>query len=1045
MPPPDAAIRERALDITGSFLVQAPAGSGKTELLTQRFLALLAVVETPEAIVALTFTRKAAGEMRSRIGGALRKALGEQPDEAHAQRTWQLARAALDRDHALQWGLLDNPSRLRVMTIDSLCASLTSQMPWTSRMGGPPALHDDPGVLHYEAALRTLKMLEESTPFQPLLERLLLHIDNNLPRVAELLMQMLSRRDQWLRHVAGGLHRERLEASLRAISEAALERVRHRVPFNAWDLIRYAGFEEEWAHELLRHRALAEFLLTKEGAPRKRITKNEGFPPKDPRKAEMESLCTNLDSAFAADLAALRNVPPDRYTDGQWAVIEALAGVLTLAVAQLRLVFQERRTTDFVELTLSATEALGSDAEPTPLAYALDFRIQHLLLDEFQDTSRSKLGLLERLIADWAPGDGRTVFAVGDPMQSIYSFQEADVSLFEQCRRHGLGRLELESLVLRANFRSSLNLVEWFNATFPCVLAPEDDPASGAVAYSPSQAQRGELEGVAVVCRPATAAEEPAAVADAIERAEGKVAILVRRRADAHAIVAELNRRKIGFQAVEMDPLAERSIIQDLRALTRALLHPADRVAWLSILRAPWCGLELVELSRIAQSPVIADALATLPGERLQRVASVLEAALLESRRHSLRRHVEETWRALGGPSCLRDAAEQEDANTFFTLLDTLDEAGDLPDFTALDDALEKLYAAPNPLAGDRVQIMTVHKSKGLEFDNVLLPGLSNKPRTGGSSLLRWSEREDLIIGCIRATGGDRDAVYDYLAVHERRKQEQEAGRLLYVAATRAKRRLYLFGSVPNGGSFLARLWHAVADAFPPPAKALPPVDAAVSRGVPLRRVPQGFHAPGPAPALDWSVKERYVDEVEAAYSADNETVRLIGTLVHRVLQLIAAQGLDSWTPERVAAREPAIRAQLIGLGVPRDELNAAVQRTTDAINEALLSERGRWILTGHPEAVSEWELSGVFGGNVYSRKLDRSFVADGVRWIVDYKTGAAQKTYRDQLERYAGLVARLDHRPIRLGLYYPLTGAWEEWAATVVRPAGSATAREAD
>src|SRR5437762_2534088 len=117
MIPPDADVRERALDIGNSFLVQAPAGSGKTELLTQRFLALLGEVETPEAIVAITFTRKAAGEMRSRISGALKKAEGER------------ARRVLERDAELGWGLLENPSRLRVMTIDSLCASLTGQMP----------------------------------------------------------------------------------------------------------------------------------------------------------------------------------------------------------------------------------------------------------------------------------------------------------------------------------------------------------------------------------------------------------------------------------------------------------------------------------------------------------------------------------------------------------------------------------------------------------------------------------------------------------------------------------------------------------------------------------------------------------------------------------------------------------------------------------------------------------------------------------------------------------------------------------------------------
>jgi ATP-dependent exoDNAse (exonuclease V) beta subunit len=340
---------------------------------------------------------------------------------------------------------------------------------------------------------------------------------------------------------------------------------------------------------------------------------------------------------------------------------------------------------------------------------------------------------------------------------------------------------------------------------------------------------------------------------------------------------------------------------------------------------------------------------------------------------------------------------------------------------------------------------MTMHKSKGLEFDNVILPGLSNKPRSGSSALLRWSEPDDLIIGCIGETGAGRDAVYDYLGVLERRKQNHEAGRLLYVAATRAKSRLHLFGSVPQTGSFLARLWHAVENHFPAPAAQPPATVVAIARGVPLRRVPEGWQAPGPPPALAWSVAERRIDEVDEPYSADNETVRSVGTVVHRVLQQIAQQGLTLWTPERVTARQPAIRAQLIGLGVPRDELDSAIERAADALRQTLRSERGRWVLGSHDEAVCEWELSGVVGGDIYSRKLDRSFVVDGIRWIVDYKTGGEQDLYQLQLDQYAELVSRLDHRPIRLGLYFPLNDGWREWDATTARQAGLKTVPVAD
>src|ERR1035441_1580500 len=160
MTAPDAEQRRRALDPERSFLVQAPAGSGKTELLNQRFLSLLARVDQPEAVLAITFTKKAAGEMRTRIVKALRDSAGPRPAEGHKALTWELARAVQERSAATGWDLFSNPARLRIRTIDSLCAGLTRQMPWLSRMGAPPEIVEAPGELYVEAARRTIELLE---------------------------------------------------------------------------------------------------------------------------------------------------------------------------------------------------------------------------------------------------------------------------------------------------------------------------------------------------------------------------------------------------------------------------------------------------------------------------------------------------------------------------------------------------------------------------------------------------------------------------------------------------------------------------------------------------------------------------------------------------------------------------------------------------------------------------------------------------------------------------------------------------------------------
>ena len=126
---------------------------------------------------------------------------------------------------------------------------------------------------------------------------------------------------------------------------------------------------------------------------------------------------------------------PCVYSDEQWARVRDVAQVLVLAAGELDGVFREQGAVDFSAISIAALRALGGDHSPTDLALRLDYRLQHLLVDEFQDTSAAQLGLVQRLTAGWQAGDGRSAFCVGDPMQSIYGFREAEVRAFLELGR----------------------------------------------------------------------------------------------------------------------------------------------------------------------------------------------------------------------------------------------------------------------------------------------------------------------------------------------------------------------------------------------------------------------------------------------------------------------------------------------------------------------------------------------------------------------------------------------------------------------------------
>ena len=267
----DSAARLRALDVSQSFIVQAPAGSGKTELLIQRYLKLLETVDTPDAVVAITFTRKAAGEMRSRVLEALRSARhGVEPEAEHERLTYRISRNVLERERQLGWDLLRNPAQLRIETMDALCAAITRRMPWLSRFGAMPEISEKAADLYREAARNTLAHLETGHAG---LAYLLLHLDNDFQRARQLISQMLEKRDQWLRHLGADLRQE-LEQSLQRLILDELAQLRDAFPDDVAkevaQLCEFDCFPDARLEHLSNWGKIADVLLTKGGDLRKR-------------------------------------------------------------------------------------------------------------------------------------------------------------------------------------------------------------------------------------------------------------------------------------------------------------------------------------------------------------------------------------------------------------------------------------------------------------------------------------------------------------------------------------------------------------------------------------------------------------------------------------------------------------------------------------------------------------------------------------------------------------------------------------------------------
>jgi ATP-dependent helicase/nuclease subunit A len=1116
----DQRARREALDLRRSMLLQAPAGSGKTTVLTARFLALLAAVDAPEEILAITFTRKAAAEMRQRILAALQAASAGQ---AIPGIDAGLLHAARERDVDRGWNLLHNPSRLRIQTIDALNHWLATQLPIAARAGPELQIAPAAAPLYQRAARRCLALAGQEPGVAAAAELLFDRLDNSWSRLERLLADMLERRSHWLPRVLqarGGTAlaervQESLDATLRgelaaalALLPAALVRegealLNHALRMRAAAAAAVAAVILDGEPDSLPHwRALCELALTDRGW-RRRVTIREGFGPDDkPMKARMLAWIDALAALPGAQGAcsALRALPDAQLDAEDRAALEALAVLLLRAAADLQLEFAAGAGVDYAFVAAAAREALNDQGAPSDFALRAGGALRHILVDEFQDTSFEQFELLRALTAGWEHGDGRTLFVVGDPMQSIYQFREAEVGLFLRARDYGVGEIGFEALQLRRNFRSSAPLIEWVNAQFSRLFPADDDARRAAIRFLPSVPSEltPPMAATAAAAQPVAEPGDAAAmlhrlpVADPASEAHcvvqivraarernpaASIAVLVVSREHAALSVAQLRAAGFAPRGVNLERLRDRPVIRDLAALTRALLHAADRSAWLALLRAPWCGLTLGELEALLAGcegdlfawlqravPASPDDAATGLAARLSRLCSALAPAIVGVERGlPLWRRVEHCWLRLGAPLVHSGDSDRLDAHRFLDALAMHDDPDRLVG-EAIGELTEGLYSGGAPQRG-AIELMTVHAAKGLEWDVVILPGLGRKTAVDADPLLHWIELPrastgtDLLLAPIRATVQEpRCSLAGYIKRLRRERMRLERVRLLYVAATRARSALHLLGAVPEPvrvgespmptrGSLLDTLWPAIGAQFlaatPATAPVATPVLVPAAASPPsLWRLPAHWSLPGPEPRAP--LPRLALGSPTAAEAPEyhwvGSTARAIGTIVHAELHRLSASAL--LPASAAASMAPAgYGAWLAELGVAPEERPRASVTVQQALQRTLADPRGRWLLSGaHPEAHSEWRLTGLYQGRVVNAIIDRMLVDEQrQRWVVDFKTsthagGAGQQfidseaeRYRPQMQRYRALVGQLGGEPVRLALYFPLLGVFRE------------------
>lgn len=843
LPPEDAAARALASDPTRNVVLEASAGTGKTSVLVARYLNLLRAGVEPSNVLAITFTRQAAAEMRERI-----------ITELQAAAEWSA-------EGRSRWAdLRDRLGEITISTVDAFCLSLLREFPLEADLEPGFGMADETEIpsLIDDAVERTLTLGAGIARRDGGLAMLLAQLGPWRARVA--LIHLLRRRlvvpDTLHRFLDGTPTGWTAEEACRCAAERLVDRlggVAHQVEL----LIRNGPLEDPsfaaLAHELERLPGLVEadpsriratldrlreFFLTRKGTPRvkfapgRRVARQPEHRRYRAAAAALAPIVCDTLHAFERDL----NV----------AMARAVQRLFGMAVSEYERTLEARGLLDFSSILWRAVDLLKQMDEFATSRYRLESRFQHVLVDEFQDTSRAQWQLVSLLVQSWGEGRGLgheapvppSIFIVGDRKQSIYRFRDADVAVLQDAAEEiaelrGDGNV---SCSIAHSFRSVPGLLGFANDLFaevgkvsgqrdafrydakdrfplPDTQLEDKNLGSGALALD------GEREpplGVVVAddiesCADAVAGEVERLIEGALVRdphsgirrrtRPGDVAILFRARASHREFEWALERRAIPACVYKGLGFFDADEIKDVRVLIRFLADPQSELRAAALLRSRFVRVSdpglLTLAGCLSVALVGADALSEFKSLRaddrltLERVrasltrwlplvdrlppAEVLDIVLSEGA-YAYEMRGPQAVQARENLKKLRSLVRRLQNRGYATMAHVADHidhlSGDVSNATV--DTF------------DAVNLMTVHAAKGLEFPIVFLVDLGRGTATKPPAIRIIPDRGDgrpaVTIWPFRSEADE----------NERQRELEETKRLLYVAVTRARDRLYL-------------------------------------------------------------------------------------------------------------------------------------------------------------------------------------------------------------------------------------------------------------